>query len=490
MKSSSKEVKVKSKKINWLKAKYRTNFWATIVVFIAIVVALNVVVSVLVDKFPMKIDLTANNQFEFSEQTKTLLKNLDDQITIYVVGTKTSLNNALVETIDRYSTNCHNVDVKYIDPNNNPTFGKKYVSDGETLSTGTVIVTNGDRFKKYSLSDMYVLTTDSYGNQTVSGTQAEQKITSAIDYVTSDSHFEVYFANGNGEESTTSLANKFQNENYTVSNVNLLTSDLKSDAKLLVLFAPSRDYTPEEISKLDKFMANGGQLQVYLPPATNDAFSNLKSFLNEWGLDFNDDYVVEGNNNLAQIGSTVVSLPNYVTHDITKNLISSKLYTAVKSARSIKVLVNQTSGLTTNELIQSSDSSYSRTNYRENTDLYTKASGDVNGPFTIAAVASKPDYNKNTVARVILVGSDLMLNNTDMQVLDYYPTLANADFAVNAANWMQNKEENVSIRSKSMDYEYITLQGKDARILMGISISLPVIALIVGFIIWFRRRHL
>lgn len=480
----------KKKTFNKLKAKYRTNFWATIIVFIAIIIAFNVVISVLVDKFPMKLDLTANGQFEFSEQSKTILKNLKDKITIYVVGTKTSINNSLAETIDRYDTNSHNVTVKYIDPSTNPTFGKKYVSDGETLSTGTIIITNGDRFKKYALSDMYVISTDDSGNQTISGSQAEQKITSAIDYVTSDDHFEIYFADGNGEESITQLSAKFKNENYTVSTVNLLTKELDPNAKLLVLFAPTRDYTTDEITKLDKFMDNGGQLQVYLPPATDDKFVNLKSFLKEWGLDFNDDFVVENTNNMAQVGQNIVSLPNYVTHDITKNLISSKLYTAYKSARSIKVLVNQTSGITTSELLQSSKEAYARTDYRTNTDLYTKSKTDTSGPFTIAAVASKPNYDKNVVSRVFLVGSDLMLNDTDMKLVDQYPSLANVEFAVNAANWMQNKEDNVSIRTKSLDYETIVLDNTNARILMGIAISLPIIVLIVGFIIWFKRRHL
>jgi len=325
----------------------------------------------------------------------------------------------------------------------------------------------------------------------VTGSQAEQKITSAIDYVTTNDQFKIYFANGNGETVPATFSKKLTDQNYTVDNVNLMTKDLPKEATMLFMFSPKRDYTVDEIAKLDKFMQNGGQLLVFIPPAMDDTYTNLRGFLNEWGLDFTDDYVVDldVNHYTNQIGNTVLTLPDYVTHDITQDLISGNLHTALYSTRSVKVLVNKTSGITTSELLKSSDKSYARTNYRENTDLAVKAKTDVDGPFALAAVASKPDYTKNKVARVLLVGSDMMLNEDQISAVEAYG-LANETFVINAANWMQDKKENVSIPAKSMTADYVTLDASHARALAYMAIAIPIIVLIIGFVIWFRRRHL
>jgi len=483
------------KKFNALKVKYGANFAATIVVFLAIIIVLNIVVNVLVAKFPIKLDLTTDAKFEFSDQTRDLVKGLKDNIVIYVVGTKASIQSELVETISRYGTASNKIAVKFIDPKTNPTFGKKYVAAGQTLDNGSVIVASGTRFKTYQASDLYVFqnSTDQTTGQTtqnVTGSQAEQKITSAIDYVTSNDQFTAYFANGNGEGALKTFAEKMKNENYTVENINLLSKNLPDSATMLFLFAPTKDYTLDEITKLDKFMQNGGQLLVFMPPALEGTYPNLRAFLNEWGLDFEDDYVVETDqSHYTSVGGTSLSLPDYVTHDITQSLIDSRLKTPIYGSRSVKILVNKTSGLTTSELLRTSNSSFARADYRKNTDVSTKLKTDVDGPFTVAAVASKPDYTKNKVGRVLLVGSDLLLSDENITTVESFG-YSDATFAINAANWMQDKKVNLTIAAKSLSADYVTIDAGQKRILMYTAIAIPILVLVAGFIIWFRRRHL
>lgn len=55
--------------------KYKVNSSITIIIAVVIVILLNVFVTVLGTKVPLKVDMTTNKMFEISEKTKEYLKN-------------------------------------------------------------------------------------------------------------------------------------------------------------------------------------------------------------------------------------------------------------------------------------------------------------------------------------------------------------------------------------------------------------------------------
>ena len=125
----------------------------------------------------------------------------------------------------------------------------------------------------------------------------------------------------------------------------------------------------------------------------------------------------------------------------------------------------------------------------EDSDLYTKKDTDVDGPFALAAVAEKPlDATSGKTARIMLFGNDFLMgsNSTIGDLLGF----ANNNMVLNAANWMQDKKDSIAIKSKTYMTDYITLDAQNASILAWMSIIIPIIILVVGFVIWLRRRHL
>ena len=54
-------------------------------IFIAIIVVVNIVVALLIDRFDWKIDLTANQIYQVTDQTEEYLKNYNEKVTIYVL---------------------------------------------------------------------------------------------------------------------------------------------------------------------------------------------------------------------------------------------------------------------------------------------------------------------------------------------------------------------------------------------------------------------
>ncbi len=469
------------------KTGYKLASAVTVVVFLALIIVLNIVVSALVERFPIKIDLTTTKVFEFSEQTKSIIDGLEDEIVIYIVGTKSTVDLEVSEMLSRYQTASSKITVEYIDPSSNPTFGQNYVEEGQTIQEGAVVVTRGDRYRTYSASDMY--TYNSSGQAT--GFQIEQKITSAINYVTSDEDFIVYFSTGNGEEVPSGFSSNLRSENFTVNELDLLTAEIPEDAKMLVIFSPRRDFSLEEITKLDAFMANGGQLQVYLPPALGSDFANLKAFLNEWGLDFDDDFVVDtgSENSLSIPYLGTLMIPNMENHTITSSLTSASLRVAVDYSRSVRTILNETAGITTSVLLETSDEAFSRTNYLEDTDFTEKKDTDTDGPFALAVVAEKQlDATSGRTARIILFGNDFLMGDNS-SLADMFG-FSNSNMVINAANWMQDKKESIAIQSKTYITDFITLDAQNASILAWMAIIIPFAILIVGFVVWLRRRHL
>ena len=133
------------------------------------------------------------------------------------------------------------------------------------------------------------------------------------------------------------------------------------------------------------------------------------------------------------------------------------------SSRSVKTILNETAGLTTSVLLETSEESYSRADYLEDSDLYTKKDTDVDGPFALAAVAEKPlDATSGKTARIMLFGNDFLMgsNSTIGDLLGF----ANNNMVLNAANWMQDKKDSIAIKSKTYMTDYITLDAQNASI--------------------------
>lgn len=66
----------------------------------------------------------------------------------------------------------------------------------------------------------------------------------------------------------------------------------------------------------------------------------------------------------------------------------------------------------------------------------------------------------------------------------------NQDFFLNCISWMCEQEESISIRAKSLSYEYLTMDSATASQL-GLLITgvLPLGYFACGIVIWVRRKR-
>ena len=465
------------------KLKHRVTSSALVAIVILITIALNAFVSVLADKVSLQVDLTANGIYEMSEQTSEFLKAYDTPTEIYFLASEAGQDGAvqiLQTLLEQYKVKNSNIKLTNINISENPTFGKKYVTDGQSLYDGSVIIDAGERFRVLTLTDLYDINTQTNG---VTGIKAESKITSALKYVSSDRQFTVYFVNGHNEMDLKGAKTKLAEENYITKDLSLQNEEIPEDATMLVIAAPLDDLTPAELAKLDVYLKNGGHAQFLFDP-NGSGLTNIYDYLKGWGITINDNLVVEDDTSkLLSLGNTSMFLveSELASSPLTQSMIDNKR-TIAYYPYSKSIDVTPVTNIETQVLLTSTENAYTTTNY----DNVSKTENDPSGKFTVTALAK----NKDTGASILVSGNTLLLSIEPDIITNSYG-FENYDFYMSLLRTAQGEEGAAVISSKSLLGSQLNLTVRQGRAMGIFAIAvIPLVILVVGILVWFRRRHL
>ena len=123
-----------------------------IAVFVAVVIVLNMVASLLTEKIPaLTFDFSTTKTTQLSQDTIDFLQTIKKEVTITVLADENQYTSAneyylMANTVlKQYHNQNNKITVKYIDLTANPTFVSKYPDD--TLSGGNYIVECGDKHR-------------------------------------------------------------------------------------------------------------------------------------------------------------------------------------------------------------------------------------------------------------------------------------------------------------------------------------------------------
>ncbi|MCC8169636.1 MAG: GldG family protein [Oscillospiraceae bacterium] len=464
--------------------KHKLNFSLMIVGAIAVIILVNVFVTMLTNKLPIKLDMTANGVYSISDQTIEFLKTYDNPTDIYILASETEQDENVRAVLDKYAEKNSNIKITNINVDSNPTFGRDYVENGESLTANSVIVDGGERFKMYELIDLYGINEQS---GSVNSLNVESKITSALKYVSSDETLKAYFVKGHNETDLTSGAvQKLTDENYEVSDINLVTEDIPDDASLIIIAAPTTDFSTAETAKLESYLSKGGNAHFYFD-IKSIGLTNLYDYLRSWGIEVHDDAVVETNiseNAVALSGSNMyLIIPEIKSNELTDSIIENKRTLAYfPYSKSIKVLFESSGDVSVVPLLSSTSDAYTTTNF----DDKTKTDEDETGEFTVAALAVNSKYGS-----VIYVSGNTMLMSIPPKQVSNGFGFANYDYFMNINNLMTGSTESFDVGGKTLVGNVITIKPIQQLVIGFIfAILIPAAALIIGIVIWFKRRRL
>ena len=121
-------------------------------IFIVIVVVINLIVGEIPSKYT-QIDISESKVYSIGEQTKSFLKDLNKNVSIYQVTQSGSEDETITNLLQKYEEESNHIEVVQKDPVVNPQFVSEYTS--ENVSSNSLIVVCGERSKVVEYSSMY-----------------------------------------------------------------------------------------------------------------------------------------------------------------------------------------------------------------------------------------------------------------------------------------------------------------------------------------------
>lgn len=481
LRKKSKEKRIQNKK----NLKHGSYSMGAITIFIAIIVVLNLVLQEVPSKY-REIDLSTQKLYSIGDQTKKVLKKLDKDVEIYYIAQSGSESSDIQKLLEKYEEGSDHIKVEQKDPAVNPKFVSQYTSDG--VSNNSVIVVCGDKNKVIDNNSLYETTVNyqTYSNE-VTGFDGEGQITSAINYVTSDSMPVMYTLEGHDEATMSdTLKDTIQKANIDIQSLNLLTMDsVPDDADILFIFAPAKDISEDEACKIISYLENGGKALI-VSNYSSEEMPNFASVLENYGVKTAGGIVLEGDTNHYISQNPSYLLPNIESNDITSSLSSGSRYILMPLAQGIVKSDNYRDSLEITDILTTSDGSYSKVNV-EDMQTMEKESDDIDGPFAVGvSITENLDDEKET--QIVYYSSEALFNDQ----MNTMVSGANYELISASVNWMCESEEDsntISIASKSYDTSTLTIPAADASFWsIFVTAVVPVVILVIGGGIWMKRR--
>ena len=530
-KKDKKEKKTKDgKKFNAKKLKHGTMATVFTCVFVALLVLVNVVTTMLFDRYPITIDLTTNKIYSVSNDTEDYVKkvNVDVQVTIFAdentYTNYSSYNKQAVELLKNYCKLNHHITYRFVDIDSHPEIVKEYTDtisqfdmifetktkvDGKEISRTRKLgmldlLTFTDEFEQKLSQSGYSIDTLaqkaggdlsflSYYGSYVESSNAEQAFTSALMTVTDPNPVYVTILTGRSELTQLTYFQTLLTANgYNVNTVDITSEDIPADTDVVVIPAPKTDYLEEDIKKVSDFLNNDGNLGkqlLYIASYGQEDTPNLDEFLSEYGLSVGKGVICESDSG-KYYNSPCVTVASDVSDNFTQDVSTEKPAILSALCRPVNTLFDEQDMVSTDAYLKSSDSAYTA-----NVDI-SQTTGQVNigdalvkGQQNYMAVGSKAkftDDNKTLYSNVIAVGSEGMLSDTYLQYSQYQ----NSEYFISVINGLTGKTAGITITPKTITVNVFDITQQQKTVLKWtFCLGVPVVVLIVGIVIWARRKN-
>lgn len=442
-----------------------------------LVLALLIVVNILAGALPAnltKLDISSSKLYSITSNTKAVVNALEQDVTLYWI-VQSGQEDAVIENLlAKYDSLSDFLHVEKKNPDVYPTFAQQYTEDA--VSNNSLVVVSGEKYRYVPYSDIYVTQGSQYSYSYSTSFDGEGAITSAIDYVVSSELPKLYLLEGHGEsELPESFQEQMEKENVETENLSLLTVDeVPEDAAALMLYAPASDISKEEAQMLESYVQKGGKLLVLAGPVSDGELTNLYGILETYGITAAQGIVSEGDRNHYAFQAPYVLLPELGDSDITAPLTEKNYYAIVPVAAGLQL--GDDSRVTA--LLTTTDSAYSKlSGYSQTT--YEKEEGDIDGPFALGVDIADG-------GELVFFTSSYLLED----MYNAYSSGANSDLVMNALSSLLGERQALSIRSKSLNYNYLTISESAASLLKLVMIGLvPLMYLAMGgAALWDKRR--
>jgi ABC-type uncharacterized transport system involved in gliding motility auxiliary subunit len=440
---------------------------ANVAVYTLVIIAILGLANWFVSNHDHSWDLTPNKKYSLSPQTVKLLKNLSQEITIYVFDRERSFGERR-DLLNMFTSASHRVSVRYVDVDRQPSLARQYA----VRTYGTIVVAAGDRhFEAQS--------------------DTEEGISNALIRLFKGQRT-ACFIGGHGErdlESTeragySRIKKEFENENYLTKTVTLLQKmEIPSDCSMVIIAGPKNDYLPQEVDTIRKYVSGGGRAMFMLDPGVD--LPELSKLLTGWNVTVRNDLVID-ENPVAQIFGTEPTMPliiKYGSSPIVQPI--ARQASLFPFTRSFSVGKDYKAGVTTDSFCETSEASFGVADFNPKMHQVSfRAGKDFKGPLTVAVSGTlSGEGEKKAEGRFIALGTSMLPANA------FLGFQANRDLFMNAVNWLSADVDLISIRPKPPESQHLTMTAAQMSKVFWLGvIGLPLLIVAAGTLVWWERR--
>lgn len=478
----------------------------SVLAFVAIVVMVNYLSARHFQRFHW----STRSGTELTPRTLALLKNMTNQVDITVFfDSDSELAAPIDQLLAEYEAANANIKAIKVDPVLNPAGAQKVRTRydlPQEMDNNVVIISHGKRFRVISermLTDSEYVKIPNPEKYEVRprylAFKGELMFSSAIADVIATRQLKAYFLTGHGEHNPSgteaqqgyaSFADLLRENNVRFDLLSLgTTGEIPRDCDLLIIPGPQQKLGPTELDRIEQYLNQGGRMLVMFNIGPVKTLTDLEDPLRQWGVDVGRN-VVEDPENAPNKGQPAFFFTSrYGNHPIVAPLGDVKLL--IMYPRTIAKLdagQSANAGLTVSELVYSGTNSIVYSHF-SNGEVVTDGR-EPRGSFPLAVAVEKGGLPGITtlrggVTRIVVLGDSYLFGNG---MID---RLGNRDFANQIINWLLDRSElMVGINPRPMREYQLALTPREMRSVKLVLIAgLPAIALIVGLLVWLRRRN-
>ena len=450
----------------------RNKYAGYVVTYTVVVLAILVAINWLANRHNKSYDTTANKRYSLSDQTEKVVKGLKEEVTLSYWDYPDRMREAK-DLLDRYENLSPLLKVQYIDGNKNP----KAAREKNIKAPGTLLVEKGEKREEAT-------------------SLAEEQVTGAIVRLLKGTARTVCFIQGSGErdlEDATrgggySQAKALLEKNtYQTRAISLLEkAEIPADCKVVIVAGPRFDYADPMVKAIQTYVEAGGSGFFLLDPPLQlgrEKISNnegLLAMLKAWGITLNADLVIDDSRAGQMLGLNEATplVAQYESHPIVREM--TRVATAFPLVRTLEA---KSAGKSTVQTLFSTLQTSFATKNLASVEIKPDPKTDKPGPLAIAAAGSIPTGKNNLQGRFVVVGSSMWISNSILRFN------GNSDLFLNSLNWLTQDEDLISIRPKENDSRPLNVtQSQMAWITIVSQLVLPLLPVLGGVIIWWKRR--
>lgn len=469
--------------------KYGSYAFGITVIVIAVIVFVNVILSVTDASKVLRIDVTKDKLFSLSQQSLDILAKLDKDVEIYVLSPENQFENMVysinvTEAFSQYNMKSGGKirNPQYIDLDKDPTFVTKNLDPEQIkgIARGDIVVKCGKRIKVLTYSDFFDISYDYYGNSSLSGIKVEDALTGAIVNVTSDFTSKVAFVTDYSQipnNQISQLRSMISLNNYEMQDLSL-ANPVPEDISVLFFAAPGKDLIRSEMDNLLSFLEKGGDaIFLFDVQETDQDMTNFNEVFNRYYLHLNNDYVMEFDQQ-HYLNNPQIIYPVIYVNDVTRNMKAHQKFIYLMSCRSITDTAPAKDHLKNFKL-------FSTTGYSARKDL--KTGEEQEGMFTLGALGQM-EVGLSDYSRIALIGDSTFI--TDAAIYELGDSAGR--YILSMLNWMQDEvQKSVYIPTKSLAKPPLNLTEQSKLFIFILLIALlPLLIMGSGVFVWIRRRNL